>query len=123
VDLYSLHQALLRYGGIRRVEAFGLWHDVVVLMQCISSPHTLPGPEKLSTQLVPALREKAIRFLLWIEDEAPAAQLDALKALAQAHSPIEVVPEKLEALAALGLLGGSLVDLPPFMRPGDGAWR
>ena len=78
------------------------------------------GSAALTPQLVLALRERAMRYLLWIEDEAPPAQLAALKRRALQQSPILVQQgSSLRSLAADGLLGGAARDLPAYLTSRD----
>ena len=156
LDLYLLHQAVLRFGGCRRVELENLWERVCELASYLASPTARPAPAPPEAAgagggadgaasgsgrkvrggrhwalhagaasgqppgLVSTIRERALRFLLWVEDEAPPGRVAALHALARAHAPLKVAPgAHLEAIAAAGLLGGGLLDLPPYLTDPD----
>jgi monoamine oxidase len=149
IDMYLLLQAVLRYGGCRRVELEGLWERVADMALHLANPAQRPAPAAPEAAgagagasagggrkvrggrhaalhagaasgqppgLVSALRERALRFLLWVEDEAPPERVAALHALARAHAPLVVAPgAHLHSIAAAGLLGGGLLELPPYL--------
>jgi monoamine oxidase len=112
LDLFSLHQAILFFGGYRLVEKSGLWPRVaeqilplqgsVSLLKTPSAskqqqggPHVGIGVHESSSgpspQAVAQIRDKALRYLAWIEDEAPIERVVDLQTIAKRY-PMRPIP-------------------------------
>lgn len=110
LDLFSLHQAVLFFGGYRVVEKAALWsrvaEQILPLQGPVSSLKTssfAKQPEaqlgfgardpssSLPPQAVAQIRDKALRYLAWIEDEAPSSRVVELQTIAKLY-PMKLIP-------------------------------
>jgi monoamine oxidase len=138
LDFFALHQAVLYFGGYQIVEQYSLWAKVAEQIlpshgKGVSITKSLSGNKQqdgqfmngsgardvrdsslsmIPPQVIAQIRDKALRYLAWIEDEAPSARVTELQEIARRHS---MRPIPFESLTS-GLKGGdSSQDLGKWM--------
>jgi hypothetical protein len=105
-----------------QVEQQNLWERVAETMG-FTIPEPLPGSTKSAmSSLKYQLREKAFRYLVWIENDAPADRVLGLQSAARL-APLPLEPRSPAVAAVPGLRGGFLSDsVPTYSAVASEAW-